>query len=111
MCDTTAVDTGSKNGVFCCLKIIFPNIIYYPCRLHVLDRKDLTGIKKLKPKCNGKILDCYERHLAIETQPLLNVEMTNEICERAFSSLEKFADRHLKDIATKFLIYVNKSFS
>ncbi|OAF67763.1 hypothetical protein A3Q56_04473 [Intoshia linei] len=74
-------------------------------------RNDLTAIKKLKPKCNGKVLDCNERHLAIETQPLLNVEMTNEICERAFSSLEKFADRHLKDIATKFLIYVNKSFS
>ncbi|OAF71698.1 hypothetical protein A3Q56_00534 [Intoshia linei] len=65
----------------------------------------LTAIKKLKPKCNSKVLDCYERHLTIETQPLLNVEMTNEICERAFSSLEKFADRHLKDIA-KFLIYV-----
>ncbi|OAF64508.1 hypothetical protein A3Q56_07739, partial [Intoshia linei] len=240
MCDTTAVNKRSKNSVFCRLKVIFPNIIYYPCRLHVVDRllyhyieemfpitssspnseyyfintlrdqfdvllsnyttldvsywkyprmnrndyseltlliksyihfrttnnnpnikfkrpgpickarwnsrtiyaikyymltkdpnlrescnfiadywgpiwfqcrNDLTAIKKLKPRCNGKVLDCYERHLAIETQPLLNVEMTNEICERAFSSLEKFADRHLKDIATKFLIYVNKSFS
>ncbi|OAF71219.1 hypothetical protein A3Q56_01004 [Intoshia linei] len=30
-------------------------------------RNDLTATKKLKPKCNGKVLDCYERHLAIET--------------------------------------------
>ncbi|OAF70945.1 hypothetical protein A3Q56_01284 [Intoshia linei] len=50
-------------------------------------RNNLTAIKKLKPTCNGKVLDCYEKHLAIQTQYLLNVEITNEICERVFSSL------------------------
>ena len=38
ICDTTAVNTGCKNGIVTNLRKFIPTIIYHPCRLHVLDR-------------------------------------------------------------------------
>ena len=35
--DTEPTNTGSKNGVFALIRKRYPNIIYEPCRLHVLD--------------------------------------------------------------------------